>query len=96
METTAHHCLITPCPVCAIESRLDVGTDSRWRGDAQELRKTVEQLGLLRRQWGLEVAEVPSASPARDRERPTMWEALNAVRRSRPYTAPVVSDYLCY
>ena len=92
---TMHDCLITPCPICAIENRLDFPTDRPWTGDQRELKKTMEHLTILCGESSPDV-ERSSASRTRDRSRPTLLVALSASRLTRPYIPPTPSDYLCY
>jgi hypothetical protein len=93
---TIHDCLTDPCPICAIENRLDFPTDTPWRGDQREFKKIVKDLKILRGDSSPDVERRPAASPTRDRTRPTLLAALSATRLARPYLPPTGSDYLCY
>ena len=96
MTMTMHDCLIDPCPICAIERRLDFATDRLWRGDERELKETLEHLKILRSGSGPDVERTAAASPTRDRRRPGLLAALSAMGRARPFIAPTASDYFCY
>jgi hypothetical protein len=91
-----HDCLIDPCPICAVEHRLDFPTDRPWKGDHRELKKVMEHFKILRGESSPDIERSPAASLTRERTRPNLLAALRATRLVVPYRPPTRSDYLCY
>jgi hypothetical protein len=91
---TTHDCLIDPCPICAIEGRLQFATETPWNGDKSKLKETVEELTILRRRG--HHAALTAAAPRPRKRPPTLSAALNVMSHSRAYIPPTASDYFSY
>jgi hypothetical protein len=91
-----HDCLIDPCPICAIDRRLDFPTDTPWRGDQRELKQTVKHLKILRGESGPDVDSGPAAAPHQRSDTTCSPSGCERDQTSPQYIPPTGSDYICY
>jgi len=63
-KIATHRCPTQLCPICAIGGGHDWNTDRLWKVDEQRATEMVEQMTLLRRDWGLDMPLKASANTA--------------------------------